>query len=40
MSYRITEYEVGRDFKDHLAQSFLAVPQSKQDDPAPCPVQS
>lgn len=35
-----TEYQVGNNFKDHLIQDFLAKTLFRQDDSAPCPVES
>lgn len=36
----ITEWQVGKDLKDHLVQAFLAKAQSRQDSPAPCSAES
>jgi len=38
--HRIIEYQVERDPKGHLDQSFLAKAWSRQDGPAPCPAES
>lgn len=37
---RITESQVGRDFKDHVGPTFLAKSWSRQDGPEPCPAES
>jgi len=39
-SHRIIEYQVGRDLKNHLVQTFLTKAQSRQDSPEPCPDES
>lgn len=38
--HRITEYQVGRDTKDHLVEPSLAKVQPRQDGPIPHPDES